>query len=116
MGGEEIGWRVEKFKEGVCYPAVGALMEFMLVEKDKTEIKIEVAEADNTLIQPLLVELLADKNVVTAQLFERHPVLDKPILAVTVKSGNPETAIKKAAKNLIGQFQQALDLFEKEIG
>ena len=90
-------------------------MEFRLIEKDKNKLTIEIAEADKTLLQPIVVELLKDKAVVTAQLLERHPVLDKPHLMVKVKAGSPETAIKKAARSLSGQFTKCLELFEKEI-
>ena len=90
-------------------------MKFALLEKDKDSIKIEVADPDQTLIQPIIVELLKDKNVKTAQAFQRHPVLDKPIIYVKMKSGKPETAIKKAAKNLSAEYAKALEVIEKEL-
>ncbi len=92
---------------------LGAPMKFILVEKEKDSIKIEVAEPDQTLIQPIIVELLKDKNVKTAQVFQRHPVLDKPLIYVTMNSGKPETAIKKAVKGLSAEYGKALDKLEK---
>ena len=38
-------------------------MKFILLEKEKDSIKIEVADADQTIIQPIIVELNKDKNV-----------------------------------------------------
>ena len=90
-------------------------MKFILLEKEKDSIKIEVADADQTIIQPIITELLNDKNVDIAQVFQRHPVLDKPIIYVKMKSGKPETAIKKAAKNLSAEYGKALDILEKEL-
>ena len=48
-------------------------MEFRLIEKTKTTISIEIAEADKTLALPIVMELLKDGNVVKAQLLEKHP-------------------------------------------
>lgn len=89
-------------------------MEFILLEKDKNSLKIEVADPDQTIIQPIVVELLKDKNVEIAQVFQRHPVLDKPIIYVKMKSGKPETAIKNAVKALSSQYEEALGILEKE--
>lgn len=90
-------------------------MEFRLIEKTKTTIQIEIAEADRTLILPIVMELLKDKNVLKAQLLEKHPVLDKPVLQVEVKSGTPETAIKKATKELSGMYSRALEIVEEQM-
>ncbi|MCK4757837.1 MAG: DNA-directed RNA polymerase subunit L [Thermoplasmata archaeon] len=90
-------------------------MKFILLEKEKDSIKIEVADPDQTIIQPIITELLNDKNVDIAQCFQRHPVLDKPIIYVKMRSGKPETAIKKAAKNLSAEYGKALAILEKEL-
>ena len=56
-----------------------------------------------------------DKNVESAQIFQRHPVLDKPLIYVKMRSGKPETAIKKAVKTLSANFEKALGILEKEL-
>lgn len=38
-------------------------MEFKLLEKKKDTIKVEIQDADETLIYPLIHELLQDKNL-----------------------------------------------------
>ena len=91
-------------------------MEFRLLEKKKDTIKVEVHEADDTLIYPLLHELLQDKNVVDARYVTGHPQLDKSILIVEVKEGKPQAALKKAAKALANQFAEARQLIEKQLG
>ena len=91
-------------------------MEFKLVEKKKDTIKVEIHDADETLIYPLIHELLQDKNVAEARYITGHPQLDKPVLVVEVKEGKPQAALKKAAKSLGNQFTEARQLVEKQLG
>lgn len=91
-------------------------MEFKLVEKKKDSIKVEILEADETLLYPLIHELLQDKNVADARFATGHPQLDKSILIVEVKEGKPQAALKKAAKALANQFSEAKTLVEKQLG
>ena len=90
-------------------------MEFKLVEKKKDSIKVEVLDPDETLIYPLIHELLQDKNVEDARYTTGHPQLDKPVLTVKVKDGKPQAALKKAAKALSNQFLEARQLIEKQL-
>jgi DNA-directed RNA polymerase subunit L len=91
-------------------------MEFKLLEKKKDSIKLEIHDADDTLIYPLIHELLQDKNVEEARYITGHPQLDKPHLSVRVKEGKPQAAIKKAAKALSNQSLEARQLIEKQLG
>lgn len=91
-------------------------MEFKLVEKKKDSIKVEIQNADETMIYPLIHELLQDKNVADARYSTGHPQLDKSILVVEVKEGKPQAALKKAAKSLANQFTEARELIEKQLG
>jgi DNA-directed RNA polymerase subunit L len=91
-------------------------MEFKLVEKKKDSIKVEIQNADETMIYPLIHELLQDKNVADARYSTGHPQLDKSILVVEVKEGMPQAALKKAAKSLANQFAEARELIEKQLG
>jgi len=91
-------------------------MEFTLLEKKKDSIKLEIKDTDDTLIYPLLHELLQDKNVVDARYVTGHPQLDRPTLTVEVKEGKPQAALKKAAKALSNQFLEARQLVEKQLG
>jgi DNA-directed RNA polymerase subunit L len=91
-------------------------MEFKLLEKKKDSIKVHVYNADETLIYPLIHELLQDKNVDDARYVTGHPQLDKAILIVKVKEGKPQAALKKAAKSLSNQFLEARQLVEKQLG
>ncbi len=91
-------------------------MEFKLVDKKKDSIKVEILEADETLIYPLIHELLQDKNVSDARYTTGHPQLDKPVLTVKVTDGKPQAALKKAAKSLVNQYIEARQLIEKQLG
>jgi DNA-directed RNA polymerase subunit L len=91
-------------------------MQFKLVEKKKDSIKVEIADADETLIYPLIHELMQDKNVSDARYVTGHPKLDKSTLTVEVKEGKPQAALKKAAKSLSNQFLEARQLIEKQLG
>ena len=64
-------------------------MELRLVDKNKTELEIEIIDSDVTLITPLVEELLKDPKVDTAMYRQGHPGLDIPRLYLKVKSGKP---------------------------
>lgn len=91
-------------------------MELRLIEKKKDSIKVEIQSPDETLIYPLIHELLQDKNVADARYVTGHPQLDKPVLVVEVKEGKPQAALKKAAKSLANQFVEARQLIEMQLG
>ncbi len=86
-------------------------MELELIEKDKDSIKVQVLNSDMTLISPLISELLSDEMVSEVKYITGHPDLDIPVLYVKVKSGKPQTALKRAAKNLSNQFKDAKESF-----
>jgi DNA-directed RNA polymerase subunit L len=91
-------------------------MEFKLLEKKKDTIKVEIHDPDETLIYPLMHELLQDKSVSDARYTTGHPQLDKPVLVVKVNDGKPQAALKKAAKAIVNQYTEARQLIEKQLG
>jgi len=44
-----------------------------------------------------------------------HPDLEFPTLYVRVEKGKPQTALKRAAKNLSNQFKDAREKLQKEL-
>jgi DNA-directed RNA polymerase subunit L len=90
-------------------------MEMKVLDKDKNALRIEIEGPDDTVIYPLINELLKDEDIAEAKYSVGHPQLDKPVLLVRTKKGKPQTAIKKAAEALAGQFREARQLFEKEL-
>ena len=90
-------------------------MEMRVLERDKNALRISIETPDDTVVYPLINELLKDEDVAEAKYSVGHPQLDKPVLYVRTKKGKPQTAIKKAAESLAGQFREARQLFEKEL-
>jgi DNA-directed RNA polymerase subunit L len=90
-------------------------MNFVLLEKGKDSIKVQVNELDETLFYPLINELQKDEAIAEARYFIGHPQLDKPMILVKVKSGKPQAAFKRALKSLSNQFKEAREIFEKEL-
>ena len=90
-------------------------MEMRILETDKNALKVEIEGPDDTVIYPLINELLKDEDVSEAKYSVGHPQLDKPVLYVRTKKGKPQAAVKKAAESLAGQFREAKRLFEAEL-
>ena len=90
-------------------------MEFKVLETEKNALRVEIEGPDDTVIYPLINELLKDEDVAEAKYSVGHPQLDKPVLYVRTKKGKPQTAIKKAAESLAGAFREARTLFEAEL-
>lgn len=88
-------------------------MQLQLLDKDKDTIQVQVRDSDMTLIQPLISELLADEGVEEVKYVTGHPDLDIPVLIVKVKSGKPQTALKRAAKTLANEFKEGREKLEK---
>jgi DNA-directed RNA polymerase subunit L len=90
-------------------------MKFVLLDKGKDTLKVQVEDIDETLFYPLINELQNDEAVAEARYFLGHPELEKPMISVRVKSGKPQAALKRALKSLSNQFKEARELFEKEL-
>ncbi len=88
-------------------------MEIVLVDKDKNSIEVLLDESSgNVLLEPLKEKLLADPTVELATYDSDHPMYGKKRLYVRVKSGKPQNAVKRALKELSGdysRFKKALD-------
>lgn len=90
-------------------------MELKLLNMGKTIARIQVSESDETILYPLVSEILRDESVSDARYLPGHPQLDKPIIYVQVKKGKPKEVIRKAAKKLSEQFREARELLEEEL-
>lgn len=90
-------------------------MEIQLLDKEKDSIKIQIKDADMTLISPLVKELLEDELVSEVKYTAAHPELGFPTLYVKVSSGKPQTALKRAAKALSNNFKEAKEKLAKEL-
>jgi DNA-directed RNA polymerase subunit L len=81
-------------------------MELRLVNKTANKLEIEFIGENDTLLNILKQKLLADPNVETATYIMGHPYLDNPTFVVETKNGKPDQALKNAAKELRGEFDE----------
>lgn len=91
-------------------------MELKLLEKDKKSILLEIIDADETFMNPLIEALLKNEKVVNTSYYTGHPQLDNPVLKVTVKSGSPQKVIKEEAERLAATYLEAYDDIVMQIG
>lgn len=87
-------------------------MDFVVHKQEKRVLDLEFTGESRTVLQLLKERILEDDKVETSTVIQDHPVLDEPRLVVRTGEGRrPETALKKAAKGLRGDF----DAFEDDL-
>lgn len=86
-----------------------------VISKDKSSVKLEMLNYDNTLLRPLVEEILKDDMVEESRYYIKHPVIDDPEIYVRVKSGKPQAAIKRSIKRLSKTFEDLQGDLTKEI-
>ncbi len=89
-------------------------MEVKLLDLKKTQMRIEISDSDETIVFPLLNQLLKDKDVSDARYVPGHPQLDNPQIFLRVKKGRPQTVFRRAARELSKEFAQCKTLIEKK--
>ncbi len=87
-------------------------MKIKVLNKNETEIKIEVEGAGHTLCNLVQKRLLEDENVDLAGYDISHPLASNPIIYVRTKGGvKPEEALLKAlekARKMEKEFEEEL--------
>ena len=89
-------------------------MEIEQVDKGKDSISIRMKDADMTLVSPLVRELLLDEMVDEVK-FTAGSTGTIPVLFVKVKSGKPQTALKRASKKISNEYKEARESVEKAL-
>lgn len=87
-------------------------MKINLISKEKQSIRFEILGVDETIVMPLIEEILADSRVEEARAIRSHPYISNYEIYVKVKDireSKPQTIIKKAAKNLETKFLELHD-------
>lgn len=79
--------------------------KFRVVSREKNTITIEMLNYDNTLLRPLVDEILRDEQVEDSRYYVKHPVIDNPQIYVKVKTGKPQAAVKRAIKKLSKTYE-----------
>jgi DNA-directed RNA polymerase subunit L len=76
-------------------------MELEIVNKDENSITIKIIGEDHTFCNALRKVLQSDDSVSAASYSIAHPLLEPPKFYVKVKKGRPETALTRAAEQII---------------
>ncbi|AAT42998.1 DNA-directed RNA polymerase subunit L [Picrophilus oshimae] len=87
---------------------------FNIISKDKNSITVEMINYDNTLLRPLVEEISRDDSVDEIHYYIKHPNLDNPQIHVKVKSGKPQSAIKKSIRRIDRIYNSLIDDLERE--
>lgn len=81
-------------------------MQLKCVEKSNDSIKIEIKDADTTIIMPIIERLNDMKDVKYARYIDTHPELDVPKLQVVMNDGKDVmTAMNKVIADLQSYFE-----------
>ncbi|MEA3488321.1 MAG: DNA-directed RNA polymerase subunit L [Euryarchaeota archaeon] len=84
-----------------------------ILEMKDTEVKIEIAGEDHTLLVPLTSKLLENRQVDIATYTIKHMLTSEPVLYVKMKEGDPLAAIVTAATMLASEFNDFEALYRK---
>ncbi len=71
-----------------------------VLNKEKNTITLEMLNYDNTILRPLIDEILKDDQVEEARYYIKHPIIDNPEIFVRVKTGTPQAAVKRSISRL----------------
>jgi len=86
-------------------------MELTILRKTKTELELQVAGEDETILHPITHMLLQNSDVEYAAITADNPHAPIKTLIIRVKKGSPEEYLKKAVK----QLEDEIKAFGKHI-
>ncbi len=89
--------------------------QLRVVSKEKDSITVEMLNYDNTLLRPIVEEILVDDQVADSRYYIKHPVIDNPVIYVKVKSGKPQAAIKRSIRRLAKVYDDLYAELGKEL-
>lgn len=89
-------------------------MEFEVLERSKDKLEIKVRDADDTVMYPLIEQLIQDERVTDATYSVEHQELDDPVLKMEVEEGeDPKEILIEISKNFKQIFE---DIYEDMFG
>jgi DNA-directed RNA polymerase subunit L len=89
-------------------------LDIVLINKGKNHIEVLLDDSTgNVILEPLKERLLADPTVELATYDSDHPMYGKKRLFVRVKSGKPQNAVKRALKELSGDYSDLKKVVDK---
>ncbi|MBS3781314.1 MAG: hypothetical protein KGY68_01745 [Candidatus Thermoplasmatota archaeon] len=87
-------------------------MDFEILEKTDTTLEIKIKDADDTVMYPLIEQLVKEEKVINADYSVEHQELDDPILKVEVTEG---TDPKQILIDISKSFQEDLENIYSEM-
>jgi DNA-directed RNA polymerase subunit L len=88
-------------------------VEVKLIAVDKDSIEVEIPDETETLFEPLRSALLRNPKVKIATYHAEHPWFDAKRLYVKVSDGKPADALRAAAKEVLGDIDDAIAAVDK---
>lgn len=89
-------------------------MEFEVLERSEDKLEIKVRDADDTVMYPLIEQLIQDERVTDATYSVEHQELDDPVLKMEVEEGeDPKEVLIEISKNFKQIFE---DIYEDIFG
>lgn len=89
--------------------------QLRVLNKEKNSITLEMLNYDNTVLRPLIDEILKDEQVEEARYYIKHPIIDNPEIFVRVKTGKPQAAVKRSIKRLSKVYENLESDLSKEV-
>jgi DNA-directed RNA polymerase subunit L len=90
-------------------------MDLKVVKQDDKKLLLEIKGEGLTLPNLVREELWKDDNVDEAAYIKEHPQLSEPKIFVSVKRGEPVTALKKASNRIVNQIVEFREQFKKAL-
>ena len=89
--------------------------QLRVINKEKNSITLEMLNYDNTILRPLIDEILKDDQVEETRYYIKHPIIDNPEIFIRVKTGKPQAAVKRSIRRLSKVFETLETDLTKEI-
>jgi DNA-directed RNA polymerase subunit L len=88
-------------------------MQVKIIKEDSTSLEIDVAGADQSLLQIVQEELLSDKRVAFAAYYKPHPLLKSQTMRVVVREGDPKKVFSEGCDKAASRTKETISLLGK---
>jgi len=91
-------------------------MDFEILEKSDTTLEMKIKDVDDTVMYPLIEQLVKNEKVTNADYSVEHQELDDPVLRVEVTEGaEPKHVLIEISKSFQENFENIYsELFEED--
>ena len=90
-------------------------MEFEVLERTESKLRVKVLDADDSVMYPIMEQLIEDERVEESNYSVAHQELDEPVLTVVSDEEDPKKILIEITTKIKDQFQGVYDqLFGEE--